>query len=117
MKGGNFDAVLDCVGPSNSDSTLQLLGMDGKWILYGLLSGAKSNLNMAMALVKRIHMISTTLKTRTDEYKAQLVSDFRSTALQGFDDGTLKPIIYKTYRCDWQSVDPFVEAHKMMESN
>ena len=84
MKGGNFDAVLDCVGPSNSDSTLQLLGMDGKWILYGLLSGAKSNLNMAMTLVKRISIISTTLKTRTDEYKAELVSDFRSTALQSF---------------------------------
>jgi tumor protein p53-inducible protein 3 len=66
MKEGHFNAVLDCVGPSNVDSTLNLLNVDGKWILYGLLSGAKADINMAQVLVKRISIISTTLKTRTD---------------------------------------------------
>ena len=70
MKEGKFNAVLDCVGPSNVDSTLELLDLDGKWILFGLLSGAKAKFNMAAALVKRISIISTTLKTRSDEYKA-----------------------------------------------
>ena len=62
--------MLDCVGPNNSESTVELLGVDGKWILFGLLSGAKANINMASLLFKRINIISTTLKTRTDEYKA-----------------------------------------------
>jgi tumor protein p53-inducible protein 3 len=94
-----------------------LLSIDGKWILFGLLSGAKTNLNLATLIGKRISLISTTLKTRTDEYKASLIEDFRQTALFGFDKGVLRPIIYKTFPCDWSSVDPFVEAHKLMESN
>ena len=113
-KGGNFTTVLDCIGPSNADSTLDLLEVDGKWILYGLLSGAKAKINLAITLFKRINIISTTLKTRTDEYKANLVDDFRMTALPGFNNHILKPIIYKKYICDWSSVDPFIQAHKLM---
>ena len=117
MREGAFNAVLDCVGPSNADSTLDLLDVDGKWILFGLLSGAKAKINLAVALFKRINIISTTLKTRTDEYKANLVKDFQLTALPGFDSGELKPIIYKRYECDWREVTAFVDAHKLMESN
>jgi NADPH:quinone reductase-like Zn-dependent oxidoreductase len=52
---------------------------------------------------KRISLISTTLKTRSDKYKADLVQDFSKTALEGFEQGVLKPIIYKTYPFDWSS--------------
>ena len=85
MREGSFNAVLDCIGPNNADSTLDLLDIDGKWILFGLLSGAKAKINMATALFKRVNIISTTLKTRTDEYKANLVKDFELTALSGFE--------------------------------
>jgi len=84
LKGGNFNAVLDCVGSDNYESTLELLDIDGKWILFGLLSGFKTNLNLASLLAKRISLISTTLKTRSDEYKNNLVADFSKTALWGF---------------------------------
>ena len=73
-KGGNFNVVLDCVGAGNADSTLELLGIDGKWVLFGLLSGGKlPEFNLGSLLMKRIHLISTTLKTRSDEYKSNLV--------------------------------------------
>ena len=67
--------------------------------------------------MKRISIIGTTLKTRSFEYKNALIQDFSNTALQGFEEGKLKPIIYKTYQCDWTSAGPFVDAHKLMESN
>jgi tumor protein p53-inducible protein 3 len=66
LKGGHFNAVLDCVGSDNYESTIELLDIDGKWILFGLLSGFKTNLNLASLLAKRITLISTTLKTRSD---------------------------------------------------
>lgn len=78
--------------------------MDSKWILFGLLSGGNVNMNLGALLAKRISMISTTLKTRSDQYKADLVEDFKKTALKGFDEGALKPIIFKTYQFDWNSV-------------
>lgn len=117
LKGGNFNAVLDCVGSDNYEATIELLDIDGRWILFGLLSGFKTNLNLASLLAKRISLISTTLKTRTDQYKDNLIADFTKTALWGFDKQELKPIIYKTITCDWTSVEPFIEAHKLMESN
>ena len=109
--------MLDCVGPGNAESTTELLGMEGKWVLFGLLSGAKTEFNFGPLLMKRINLISTTLKTRSCEYKDALIADFSKTALGGFESGKLKPIIYKTFACDWSSASPFIEAHKLMESN
>ena len=68
-----FDAVLDCVGASNVPKTLKLLGKDGRWVLYGLLSGGKIDMNLGDLLMKRIKLISTTLKTRSKEYKDELI--------------------------------------------
>ena len=82
---GPFNAVLDCVGSDNYESTIELLDIDGKWVLFGLLSGSKTNLNLASLLAKRIVLISTTLKTRTDAYKTNLIEDFTKTALWAFD--------------------------------
>jgi tumor protein p53-inducible protein 3 len=65
-----FNAVLDCVGADNCEHTVELLGLDGKWILFGLLSGAKCNMNLASIIGKRISLISTTLKTRSDHFKS-----------------------------------------------
>jgi tumor protein p53-inducible protein 3 len=117
LKGGNFNAVLDCVGSDNYESTIELLDVDGKWILFGLLSGFKTNLNLALLLAKRISLISTTLKTRSGQYKDNLIADFTKTALWAFDKQELKPIIYKTITCDWTSAEPFIDAHRLMESN
>ena len=64
-----FNAVLDCVGSDNVDNTIKLLDIDSKWVLFGLLSGGKTNLNLAQLLGKRIQLIPTTLKTRSKEYK------------------------------------------------
>lgn len=79
--GNRFNAVLDCVGAANVGQTIELLDIDGRWILYGLLSGGKLDMNLALLLGKRISIISTTLKSRTDTYKSDLISRFSATVL------------------------------------
>lgn len=64
-EGKPFNAVLDCVGAGNVPHTTKLLGRDGRWVLYGLLSGGKVEMNLAELLGKRIKLITTTLKTRS----------------------------------------------------
>lgn len=83
--GKNFEAVLDCVGSSNVNQTLKLLAIDGKWVLFGLLSGGKADLNLGSLLGKRINLISTTLKTRSKEYKDELIEDFKNRVVFGFN--------------------------------
>eukprot|EP01017_Pseudomicrothorax_dubius_P040101 TRINITY_DN6230_c0_g1_i3.p1 TRINITY_DN6230_c0_g1~~TRINITY_DN6230_c0_g1_i3.p1 ORF type:complete len:189 (-),score=27.63 TRINITY_DN6230_c0_g1_i3:232-798(-) len=61
--GKGVDLLLDCVGVSNYDKNCAMLKQDGRWILYGLMGGAKaSNLNFGEFLGKRLSMISTTLR-------------------------------------------------------
>eukprot|EP01017_Pseudomicrothorax_dubius_P040100 TRINITY_DN6230_c0_g1_i13.p1 TRINITY_DN6230_c0_g1~~TRINITY_DN6230_c0_g1_i13.p1 ORF type:complete len:109 (-),score=14.19 TRINITY_DN6230_c0_g1_i13:4-330(-) len=96
-----------------------MLKQDGRWILYGLMGGAKaSNLNFGEFLGKRLSMISTTLRSRSNSYKSELISRFSQEVIPGFDRGLLKPIVYKKIDVDWQSgVDKVREAHNLMESN
>jgi len=40
----------------------EIAAVDARWILYGLLSGAKTTVNLAPLVGKRISLISTTLR-------------------------------------------------------
>ena len=43
------------------------LAMDGRWIIYGLMGGAKVNtINLAKLMSKRAHIKYSTLKNRSD---------------------------------------------------
>ncbi len=85
--------------------------MDGRWVLYGLLSGPKTQINLATLLAKRIQLLSSSLKTRSDDYKSELVADFIKRALSGFSEGRFRPVIYRTFTTDWTSPEVFIAAH------
>ena len=67
---------MDCVGVSNLDRTINLLDIDGRWILYGLLSGPKAEVNFAKLMQKRIVLKTSLLKARSEEYKNNLIKNF-----------------------------------------
>ena len=68
--------------------------------------------NLSKFLGKRIQLNFTTLRSRSDEYKTDLISKFASEVLPGFLNGEFKPIIDKIY-----TVDQIIEAHERMEQN
>jgi len=109
----NVDIVLDCVGASHAEQNINLLGLDSKWVVYGLMGGrVMDKLNMGLILGKRITMTGTTLRARTIDYKGALVEGFSRDVLPHFNAGTIKPVI--------DSVLPLkdvAEAHKRMEAN
>ena len=116
-EGKNFDAVLDCVGPGNAKYTTKLLAVDGRWVFYGTLSGIKGEVNFGELIGKRIKLISTTLKTRSKEYKNNLINEFSEKILPYFETGKVNPVIGGVIECNWESASSFIEAHKIMESN
>lgn len=116
-EGKNFDAVLDCVGPGNAKYTTKLLCVDGRWVFYGMLSGIKGELNFGEVINKRIKLIATTLKTRSKEYKNNLINDFSEKILPEFTTGKAHAVIGGVIECNWESASSFIEAHKIMESN
>ncbi len=86
-----FDLVLDPVGASYIDLNLQLLGVDGRWVSIGLMGGAKAQLNLGLLLGKRIQLIGSTLRSRDDAFKAELMAELQRHVWPLFAEGRLKP--------------------------
>eukprot|EP01016_Furgasonia_blochmanni_P015692 TRINITY_DN1869_c0_g1_i14.p4 TRINITY_DN1869_c0_g1~~TRINITY_DN1869_c0_g1_i14.p4 ORF type:complete len:134 (+),score=31.91 TRINITY_DN1869_c0_g1_i14:854-1255(+) len=112
------DVILDCVGPNYFEQSGKVIKMDGRWVIYGLLGGPKiENLNFGEIFRKRVSLTTTTLRNRSDDYKSQLVNEFKAIALTGFKLGILKPVVEKVYSVDWKDIETVKEAHTVMESN
>ena len=88
---GPFDVILDPVGASYAELNLQLLALDGRWVNIGLMGGTKANLNMAQLLGKRIQLIGSTLRSRDDGFKAELLASLRQQVWPLFVEGRLQP--------------------------
>jgi len=56
------------------------------------------NVNLGALLGKRLNFITTTLRTRSVDYKADLINQFRAFgAMDALESGEFKPIIDSTY--------------------
>ena len=74
-EGRGADVIADPVGAQNVATNQKSAAMDCRWILYGFMGGsACENFDMGPLLRKRISLIATTLKSRSNEYKADLIS-------------------------------------------
>lgn len=96
-KGVCADLILDCVGASVAGKNSKVVAEDGRWVVYGLMGGAASpDSLMALILRKRVAMLGSTLRSRSDEYKGNLVKDFvNSGALDKLASGVFVPVMDK----------------------
>lgn len=94
---GPFDVILDPVGANYAELNLKLLARDGRWVIIGLMGGRKAELDMAQLLVKRVQVTGSTLRTRDDQFKAELLSDLGQQVWPLFTEGRLKPQLAKAF--------------------
>lgn len=109
------DLVLDPVGGSHAAANADVLAVDGRWILYGLLGGPTAkDFPLAAILQKRLKVEGSTLRARSESFKADLVARFTKECLPAFTGANpqLKPIIEKTF-----PLEQIADAHTLMETN
>ena len=94
---GPFDVVLDPVGASYAQSNLQLLAQDGRWVLIGLLGGREVSLDLAMLLAKRVQLLGSTLRNRSEAFKADLLSELLQHVWPLFNQARLKPQLQQVF--------------------
>lgn len=94
---GPFNVVLDPVGATYAADHLDLLALDARWVLIGLMGGRDASLDLAKVLAKRISLIGSTLRTRDAEFKATLLADMEQRLMPQFASGELKPMVAKTF--------------------
>lgn len=87
--------------------------MDCQWVIFGSMGGMEiEKCDLKKLFVKRINLHFSTLKSRSNAYKADLIKDFSKDILPAIEKGEIKPIINKTFKLSEVS-----EAHKHMEGN
>lgn len=113
-QGSGVDIILDCVGGSYWEKNLSCLRTDGRWVIYGLLSGGEVHGDLlARLLSKRGSIHTSLLRSRDKEYKEQLVKAFIENVLPYFSGGAsphLQPFVDSVY-----PLHEIVEAHRKME--
>ncbi|CAD8052928.1 unnamed protein product [Paramecium sonneborni] len=114
------NAVFDCIGKQNYKLTLDSLTIDGKWIVYGLITGGIiDNFNLSPLLQKRINLINTTLRSRSDDFKKNLIDEFKQNVLPYLQSGQIEIPVDSITKIKWDQdgINQFIRLHTEMEQN
>ena len=109
--GKGADVILDMVSGSYVQRNLDCLAEDGRHVTIAVLGGLQAEINMAKLMSKRQMMTGSTLRPRSDEFKALLADEIYNHAWPLFEDRTIAPVMDKTF--------PLAEvsaAHARMEA-
>ena len=96
-EGKGFNVILDPVGGDYLESNLKSLSTDGALVIIGLMGGRSAPLDIGRLLVKRLRVLGSTLRSRSDSDKAALIDQLKEKVWPLFDEGKLKPIIHSQY--------------------
>ncbi len=110
--GKGADVILDLVGAAYFQQNLASLNIKGRLVLVGLTSGATAEFNLGIALQKRLRIIGTMLRGRSNEAKADAVTKFASEVVPLFENGTIKPNLDRVI-----AFEQVCEAYRYLESN
>ena len=111
-EGRGVDVVLDLVGARFFEENLKSLALQGRLILVGLVGGRKAEIDLGMALGKRLQIIGTVLRSRSRKEKAEVTSDFEREILPFFKTQKIKPHLDRVF-----PLKNVRQAHDFLESN
>ena len=94
--GHGADVILDIMGASYLGRNVDALAADGRLVIIGMLGGVTAELNLRTLMAKRGSVISTTLRARPAEQKAQIVAAVRDNVWPIIGSGAIRPVIHKT---------------------
>ncbi len=110
--GAGTNMILDSIGGRYLAANLDALAADGRLVIIGLMGGVKAEINLASLLVKRFHVIGSTLRARTKSEKAAIVGAFRERFGAAMEAGRLRPVIDRIL-----PLDGAAEAHRVMKAS
>lgn len=110
---GGVEAIIDFIGASYFERNLDSLSLDGRMVILGLLGGVKvESLNLAKIVTKRLKIMGSTLRARSQDYQAKLSAECWAYIMKNRSEMLFKPVIDEVF--DWKDVRL---AHEKMERN
>jgi putative PIG3 family NAD(P)H quinone oxidoreductase len=110
--GRGVDVVLDSIGAPYLERNLAALAVGGRLVLIGLMGGARTEISLAPLLVRRLHVIGSTLRTRSLDEKAALVRGFLDRFGEALVAGRIRPVIDRVL-----PLERAADAHRALEAS
>jgi len=109
--GAGVHVVLDMVSGDYVPRNLKCLAEDGRHVTIAVLGGAKAELFMPLVMMRRLVLTGSTLRPRSDEFKASLADEIDRNAWSLFTSGDLAPVMDRTF-----PLGEAASAHARMEA-
>lgn len=109
-KGFGVDVAIDCLGGSYMGECLHYLKHGARWIMIAALAGQKTEIDLKNIYVRNVRIVGSTLRSRTPEMKAFILSELVKNVFPKIAEGKVKPTIYKVL-----PITEAEEAHAILE--
>lgn len=109
-KGKSVDVAIDCLGGSYMGECLKYLTHGARWIMIAALAGTKTEIDLKNIYVRNVRIVGSTLRSRTPEVKAQILSELVENVFPKIEAGLVKPTIYKVL-----PITQAEEAHAILQ--
>ncbi len=108
--GRGVDLVLDMVAGGYVPRNLKCLAEDGRHVTIAVQGGAKAEINMAVVMSRRYTLTGSTLRPRSDGFKALLAQEIATQVWPLVEEGALRPVMDTRF-----PLDQAARAHARME--
>lgn len=107
-----IDVVLDLAGGPYVGASLAVLALRGRLLLVGSVAGRRAEIDLGLALSRRVRLTGTVLRARPLEEKIATIRAFESEVVPLLATGAVAPVVDSVF-----DLDSIVEAHVRLESN
>ena len=97
LKKHPIDLAIDCAAGECAGECLEALNKGGKWIIIATLGGSEAKVSFRTFMAKHISLIGSTLRSRTNEQKAEILRMLEEKIWPLVSDGTLKIFIDRIF--------------------
>lgn len=94
-RGCGVDIAIDCLGGEDMGKCLHYLNRGARWIMIAALAGTQAQIDLKNIYVRNVRIIGSTLRSRTPEMKAQILSELVKNVWPKVETEEVKPTIYK----------------------
>lgn len=109
--GQGVELVLDMVAGDYVARNLNCLKEDGRHVTIAVQGGVRAEINMAQVMVRRLTLTGSTLRPRSNTFKALLTQEIVQTVWPLVEKGDLRPIMDQTF-----ALTDAASAHARMEA-
>ncbi len=97
LASNGVDLALDCAGGALLGKCLNAMNPGGRWILVSTLGGETTEVPLRVLLKKHLRLVGSTLRSRSDAEKSEILGQLVSLVWPRVADGTIRLVIDKPF--------------------